>query len=100
MRTSCVHHGLRRSPRAIAVLFLLVASIQALVAQSPYRMALPGYRYSFPHDHFNHPDFATEWWYYTGNLQASDGHRFGFELTFFREAVTRGSAQQTAWDLR
>jgi predicted secreted hydrolase len=72
----------------------------SVVAQSSYKLALPGYRYSFPHDHFNHPDFATEWWYYTGNLQSGDGHRFGFELTFFRQAVTRGSSQQTAWDLR
>ncbi|MBV9269028.1 MAG: hypothetical protein JO061_22850, partial [Acidobacteriaceae bacterium] len=37
-----------------------------------------------PRDHFEHPDYQTEWWYYTGNLWALDGHRFGFELTFFR----------------
>ena len=52
--------------------------------------ALPGYQYEFPRDHFNHPDYQTEWWYYTGNLRAKDGHRFGFELTFFREGNTRG----------
>ena len=33
-----------------------------------YRAALPGYRYEFPRDHFNHPEFQTEWWYYTGNF--------------------------------
>ena len=59
--------------------------------RSPYRAALPGYRYEFPRDHFNHPEFQTEWWYYTGNLRASDGRRFGFELTFFRQGVDRGS---------
>ena len=37
-------------------------------ADYPYRKALPGYRYEFPRDHFNHPEFQTEWWYYTGNL--------------------------------
>ncbi|HEX8926190.1 MAG TPA: lipocalin-like domain-containing protein, partial [Terriglobales bacterium] len=31
----------------------------------------------------------TEWWYYTGNLRAADGHRFGFELTFFRQGINR-----------
>src|SRR5262245_32455849 len=82
-----------------ALLVFLAALIPMLIAQSPYRLALPGYHYSFPHDYFNHPDFATEWWYYTGNLQAADGHRFGFELTFFRQAVTRNSTEQTAWDL-
>jgi predicted secreted hydrolase len=49
--------------------------------------ALPGYHYQFPADHFNHPNFATEWWYYTGNLHDQSGHRYGFELTFFRQAI-------------
>ena len=52
-----------------------------------YRAALPGYRYEFPRDHFNHPEFQTEWWYYTGNLRDTQGRRFGFELTFFRQGV-------------
>ena len=56
------------------------------VAAPQWRIAEPGYRYEFPRDHFSHPDFQTEWWYYTGNLRAPDGHRFGFELTFFRQA--------------
>ena len=61
--------------------------LSPLAAQ--YRTALPGYRYEFPRDHFNHPDYQTEWWYYTGNLKSADGHRYGFELTFFRQAVRR-----------
>jgi predicted secreted hydrolase len=39
---------------------------------------------SFPSDFGAHPDFHTEWWYYTGNLQGVDGRAFGFELTIFR----------------
>ncbi|MDP9146263.1 MAG: carotenoid 1,2-hydratase [Acidobacteriota bacterium] len=77
--------------------FFLLSS--ARTAEAPYRLALPGYHYSFPHDHFNHPDFQTEWWYYTGNLQAADGHRFGFELTFFREAVDRDGSRKSTWDI-
>jgi predicted secreted hydrolase len=50
-----------------------------------YRQALPGYHYQFPRDHFDHPEFKTEWWYYTGNLRAADGRHYGFELVFFRE---------------
>ena len=38
----------------------------------------------FPEDLGSHEDFRTEWWYYTGNLQAADGRHFGFELTIFR----------------
>jgi len=38
----------------------------------------------FPEDLGGHEEFRTEWWYYTGNLQTSDGRHFGFELTIFR----------------
>ncbi|MBE0409105.1 MAG: carotenoid 1,2-hydratase [Anaerolineales bacterium] len=41
----------------------------------------------FPADHGAHPDFQTEWWYYTGNLQTKDGRHFGYQLTFFRRAL-------------
>ena len=78
----------------LAALLLL----QPLAAQ--YRTALPGYRYEFPRDHFNHPDFQTEWWYYTGNLKSADGRRFGFELTFFRQAVSRDPEKAGAWDVK
>jgi predicted secreted hydrolase len=60
--------------------------------------AFPGYRYQFPRDHFDHPGFRTEWWYYTGNLRAADGHRYGFELVFFRQGQRRGPAENSsAW---
>jgi len=42
------------------------------------------------------PGYQTEWWYYTGNLRAPDGHRFGFELTFFRSATTLNRAREQA----
>jgi predicted secreted hydrolase len=58
----------------VACLVCVLFALPQPAAQ--YRTALPGYRYEFPRDHFNHPDFQTEWWYYTGNLKAADGHRF------------------------
>jgi predicted secreted hydrolase len=67
--------------------------------QAQYRMALPGYRYEFPRDYFDHPDFQTEWWYYTGNVKSAEGRRFGFELTFFRQGVSRDPANTAAWDV-
>jgi predicted secreted hydrolase len=76
--------------------FALLASL--LAATQPYREALPGYRYQFPRDHFEHPDFRTEWWYYTGNLRTTQGERFGFELVFFRQGERRGPADNiSAW---
>jgi predicted secreted hydrolase len=65
-----------------------------------YRLALPGYRYEFPRDHFNHPEFQTEWWYYTGNLRTKEGRRFGFELTFFRRGIDREESKPGVWDVR
>lgn len=64
-----------------------------------FAIAKPGYRFEFPRDHFAHPDFRTEWWYWTGNLKDSTGRRFGFELTFFRQAVSeKDRAPRSPWD--
>ncbi|MGB8886066.1 MAG: lipocalin-like domain-containing protein [Candidatus Korobacteraceae bacterium] len=82
------------------VLAVLLLFVFAVPSPAQYQMALPGYRYEFPRDHFNHPDYKTEWWYYTGNLTASDGHKFGYELTFFRQAVSRNQKNPTDWDVR
>jgi predicted secreted hydrolase len=77
-----------------------VAFLLAVSATAQYRGALPGYQYQFPRDHFNHPDFQTEWWYYTGNMKSSDGHRFGFELTFFRQGIERLQDPIGIWDVQ
>jgi len=69
-------------------------------ADVPYRLAVPGYRYEFPRDFFAHPEFQTEWWYTTGNVKSTDGRAFGFELTFFRQAVSRNELKRGAWDVR
>jgi predicted secreted hydrolase len=86
---------MRNRALVIPILFLWLQSSGA-----QYKGALPGYHFEFPRDHFNHPEFQTEWWYYTGNLTAADGHRFGFELTFFRQALNRKSAQSATWDIQ
>jgi predicted secreted hydrolase len=52
-----------------------------------YQLALPGRKFSFPADHYSHPDFKTEWWYYTGHLEAESGTRYGYQVTFFRFGV-------------
>src|SRR4029077_2212178 len=82
----------------LACFVAVVLSLQPAAAQ--YRTALPGYHYEFPRDYFNHPEFQTEWWYYTGNLKSSDGRRLGFELTFFGQAVSRDPAKAAAWDVK
>jgi predicted secreted hydrolase len=44
--------------------------------------------FEFPRDQGPHPGFQHEWWYLTGHLAGVHGERFGFELTFFRVALT------------
>lgn len=48
--------------------------------------------FSFPADHGPHPEYATEWWYFTGNLSAMNGSRFGYQLTLFRVGLKPGEA--------
>ena len=57
----------------------------------------------FPADHGEHPEYRTEWWYFTGNLATASGRHFGFELTFFRYALgPDGGAREgaSAWRAR
>jgi len=82
----------------LAALAAALLILNPLAAQ--FRTAVPGYRFEFPRDYFDHPDFQTEWWYYTGNLKSASGHRYGFELTFFRQAVSRDPAHAAIWDVK
>jgi predicted secreted hydrolase len=79
---------------------LALGLIALMLTGAQYKTALPAYHYEFPRDHFSHPEFQTEWWYYTGNLTATDGHRFGFELTFFRQGVSRDASKTATWDVK
>ncbi|HLQ24584.1 MAG TPA: hypothetical protein VK138_01755, partial [Acidiferrobacterales bacterium] len=34
--------------------------------------------FHFPRDHGAHPNYRTEWWYFTGNLYTPARRRFGY----------------------
>jgi predicted secreted hydrolase len=63
------------------------SALALLCVAAGWKVAEPGHDYQFPRDHHLHPDFKTEWWYFTGNLTNSEGRRFGYELTFFRQGI-------------
>jgi predicted secreted hydrolase len=65
-----------------------------------FRQALPGYRFSFPRDHYSHDDFRTEWWYYTGHLHAASGEEYGYQVTFFRSGIAEARANPSRWAAR
>lgn len=80
--------------------FLAFLSLACLAAAPDFhwKQALPGYHFNFPRDHFDHPGYRTEWWYYTGNVEDRSGTRFGFELVFFRQGKRRGpDTNPSAW---
>lgn len=57
--------------------------------------------WSFPRDHGAHPDYRTEWWYYTGNLADADGNRYGYQLTIFRQSMRKAaSIPENPWSAR
>jgi len=53
-----------------------------------YKHAVEQREFVFPQDHGAHPKFKTEWWYVTGNVANSEGYEFGYQVTFFRNALT------------
>ena len=55
---------------------------------SGFARAIEPWDWQFPRDHGAHPEFQTEWWYYTGVLATDDGRPFGFQFTIFRRAIT------------
>jgi predicted secreted hydrolase len=59
-----------------------------------FSRAEPGYTFVFPSDFGPHPDYQTEWWYYTGNLDTADGRHIGYQLTFFRRALQPAAERQ------
>ena len=61
-----------------------------------FARAIGPWDWRFPRDHGAHPDFQTEWWYYTGVLATAEDRRFGFQFTIFRRAVSPIAVESTA----
>ena len=72
---------------ALAALFGLAVLVGPAAAGQDFRTVSGPCGFVFPADHADHPEYRTEWWYYTGRLTAAGGQRFGFQLTFFRHRI-------------
>ncbi len=63
-----------------------------------YQSATGPREWSFPADFGPHPDYSTEWWYYTGNLDSEDGRHFGYQFTLFRRSIASATpAGDSEW---
>ena len=56
------------------------------ISQSGFSAVVPERTIIFPDDHGLHPEFKTEWWYVTANLQDDDGNQYGVQFTLFSNA--------------
>lgn len=83
--------------RAWIIIMTWVIACQAFAQTTPDGFALPqpGRVFEFPRDHGSHEEFRTEWWYLTGHLDGEAGQRFGFQVTFFRQAARSGAGEVT-----
>ncbi len=77
-------------------LLIIVFFFTAFANAKEFRQAIGPYNWSFPRDHGAHPEFESEWWYFTGHLEA-EKQTFGFELTIFRFANPFSKNLKSNW---
>ena len=73
-----------------------VSDVLSSEADARFARVLEPMTLQFPRDHGAHPEYQIEWWYYTGNLHSDDGKAFGYQLTFFRFALTPQMPERTS----
>ena len=74
-------------PQSNIIQSSLISTLPDPVDTSQFDQATDPTFLSFPDAFGPHEDFQTEWWYYTGNVQTTEGERFGYQLTFFRRSL-------------
>ncbi len=85
-----------QQPRTESLVELLGGAVE-----EGFERAVRPRAFRFPRDHGPHPEFRTEWWYFTGHLETAQGRRFGFQLVFFRNALQPDEVTgRSAWRSR
>lgn len=79
--------GLASPPAPAAPAQATVQWLTPETENSPYKKAERPISLKFPEDLGAHPDYQTEWWYYTGNLETPENRKFGYQFTIFRRAI-------------
>ncbi len=103
MALNLLHPGLLTPKMArikllIALMLILLLTGAGLGLEEAFQIPRPGRAFRFPRDHGSHPEYKTEWWYYSGHLKSGDGAPFGYQLTFFRVALGQPDPQaRSVW---
>jgi predicted secreted hydrolase len=95
-------------PRLVFTFLLFLAAFSGIghhlgAQETPtWKRALVSEPMVFPRDHHSHPGYKTEWWYFTGNLEAEGLGPVGFQFTLFRQGVLPpgAPAPDSAWAAR
>jgi predicted secreted hydrolase len=72
-------------------------------AGDPWILARPDYAWSFPRDHWAHPGYRSEWWYFTGHLLTDEPkpRRLAYQFTVFRVGLEAGESRlDSGWAAR
>jgi len=89
--------GFRKAGYVLAFLMTWVTPL-SLGGEEEWKLARPDYAWDFPRDHWARDGYKTEWWYFTGHLEADSGERFGYQFTFFRIGLLRERPKvDSAW---
>ena len=76
-------------------------SLRTLYASGEWKQAIGPWKWSFPRDHGAHPEFRTEWWYFTGNLADRPADVSDTSLPFFaRESSLPANDPKNPWSIR
>ncbi len=85
----------------VIVAVIVLAAAASPSGESGWRQAEAGHDWSFPRDHWAHPGYGIEWWYFTGHLEsvAQPARSFGYQFTIFRIGLVPGPrAAGSDWD--
>jgi len=85
--TNRIRKSLLRLLSFLAVMGCFYYGYFLIAYANDWRQAIGPWKWVFPKDHGSHPEFRTEWWYFTGNLMDPSKKSFGYQLTFFRQGV-------------
>ncbi len=103
MRKAVFNHPTLSLIRIVGAVLFFALPLKAQSAATPesWQQAIGPWSWMFPRDHGAHPAFKTEWWYFTGNVQDSLAHKFGYQLTLFRQGIQFTPAQpDSKWAVR
>ncbi len=83
-----IDRNLKKQPAKVETFFSNIND------NAEYERVITPRQFNFPEDFGSHDTFKSEWWYYTGNVFDGNGRQFGYQLTFFRNALSTVVAQE------